>query len=276
MKKVAILGAGPAGLMAAHAASQFGSLVSIFTQGVDGPTKSRLGGAQFLHKPIEGINDTFVPDGMLTYRLAGSNDGYQAKVYGEEPVPFVSMERVQDGMIVPAWRLEETYDRLWETYVQSSLDHINVVDVSAAWLMDLIEGGFFDLIVSTIPKTAVCLAHAGLTDGRPHAFVSQSIRIRNECAFEGEAIKAANTIWYDGSKNVSWYRTSMLFGVGSTEWGETAPARLPYDGVIKARKPLRTDCKCFDGRVLFAGRFGRWEKGALTHDAYVETVKALM
>lgn len=277
MKKVAILGAGPAGLMAAYAASLCpGTFVSIFTQGDDsGPTRSKLGGAQFLHVPLPGDLVSQEPDGVITYRLAGEHMGYQTKVYGAEPVPFVSMERVRDGQEVPAWSLSGIYDRLWEYLITGSEHRVNVVDINAAWLIDLCESGTYDHIICTLPRTAVCLGHAGLIE-RSHTFVSQTIRIRNECAFSESLMPdGTNTIWYDGTRNVSWYRTSMIFGVGSTEWGEGAPEKLPYDRVVKAVKPLRTDCNCFNDHVIFAGRYGRWAKGVLTHDGFIKAWEAI-
>lgn len=272
MKKVAILGVGPAGLMAGYAASlRPNTFVSFFSSGGDdGPTKSRIGGAQFLHQALPGINNDR-PDAQVKYRTVGGDTIYKEKVYGSADVPFVSMSRVSDGMQVPAWRLQTTYDRLWDLMIGHG-NRVNVVDVSAAWLAALLDNGTFDLVVSTVPRPSVCLAHAGLIDGRPHTFVSQPIRIMNRPAFDiGD-----NIMIYDGTRNVSWYRTSNIFGVGSTEWSESAPERLPYDDpIVHVKKPISTDCSCFDGHVLFTGRFGEWRKGVLTHDAFKAVWKAM-
>jgi len=269
MKKVAILGTGPAGLAAAHAAGVMGHMVQIFTQGGDdGPTKSRIGGAQFLHIPLPVINDP-EPDAMLTYLTAGTTDGYREKVYGPDgDVPFVSMERIPKGGAVPAWSLIDTYDKLWDVYCSGT--SVNVISLDPKRLIDIIERGNFDLVVSTIPKPALCLAHAGLVP-EIHAFVSQRIRIANECVLPSPD----NQIFYNGTPDVSWYRTSTIFGVGSTEWGAGAPERLPYRDLVSVKKPIRSDCTCFDGKVLFTGRFGLWRKGVLSHEGFIDTMEAL-
>lgn len=271
MKRVAILGIGPSALMAAYAASFFGAFVSIFTRGDEGsPTKSKIGGAQFLHLPLPGINHD-VPDAEIRYLTSGSTDGYREKVYGEEPVDFVSMSHVVDRTVVPAWSLSATYDLLWEQMVVP--ERVNIATITPVWLHELIESGNFDLIVSTVPRMAVCLAHAGLVDGRPHAFVSQPVRIMNRSTIEE---LPDNTMVYDGTRNVSWYRTSKIFGTGATEWSESAPDRLPYEEeIVKIRKPLRTDCSCFSDHVLFTGRFGEWRKGVLTHHSFQNVYKEL-
>lgn len=272
MKKVAVLGCGPAGLMAAYAAATSGAFVSIISAGKqDEPIKSKIGGAQFLHQPVPGISDSDPLD-VVTYRTVGTHDGYRAKVYGDEDVPFVSMQRISDGLQVPAWPLSETYDRLWAEMVTHGAP-VNLMDVTPQFLHDLLETNNFDLVVSSVPKISLCLAHAGLIDGRQHAFQYSQIRVVNRAVFE---TLPNNTIRYDGTNGVSWYRTSLIFGHGSTEWGAGAPARLPYEDEIKSiKKPVWTDCNCFDGHILHVGRYGSWRKGVLAHEAYTAVKAAL-
>lgn len=271
MKRVAILGAGPAGLMAAHAAAVHGDAVSLFTQGnSEGPTKSRIGGAQYLHQPLPGICNEDQPSGTLQYFMAGTPEGYRQKVYGDADVAFVSAERIPSGE-VPAWSLQETYETLWGLYCSGS--SVNVAPMNPETLIELFEKDHFDLVVSTIPKPALCLAHAGMIH-TTHTFVSQSVRIANKCAVPTSE-HTPNTILYDGTKNTSWYRTSYIFGHGSTEWGAGAPAWLPYENLVTVKKPLHSTCNCFDGKVLFTGRYGAWRKGVLAHEAFKDVWEAL-
>lgn len=264
MKTVAIIGVGPAGLMAAHACKLAGVPFHLFGLG----DKSKLGGAQFLHKPLPLLNDD-EPDFTLAYRLRGEASTYREKVYGTSGVPFVSMENVQDGQVVPAWSLERSYGMLWADIAGDGAS-VNVLDVTPEVVLDWQERDTFGLIVSTIPKTAMCNASAR---GLSHHFWSQDIRIMNETVLDGSI--EANTIVYDGTPDVSWYRTSLINGIGSTEWGTSAPKVMPYK-TVTARKPVRTTCDCFDGtNVLFTGRYGAWTKGLLAHDAFVHTWKAL-
>lgn len=272
MKKIAILGTGPAGLLAGFAAARGGHFVSFFGSGSPGsPTKSEIGGAQFLHRPIPGIHSPDDPDFAITYKVAGSPRHYQAKVYGESEVPFVSMSNVRDGEVVPAWSLRLTYDYLWD-YLIGDGSRVNIVKIDPSWLITLIEDGPYDLIVSTIPRPAICLAHAGMIDGRPHGFSSQAVRIMNSPALP----LSDNTVWYDGTRNVSWYRTSLIDGSGSTEWGDGAPPNLfREEEIITIKKPISHDCSCFHDQVMFAGRFGEWTKGVLSHSAFEKVCDAL-
>lgn len=266
-KPVAILGTGPAGLMAAHACKLKGVPFSLFGLG----DQSILGGAQFLHKALPYLDDE-TPDALLTYSVVGDPRSYKEKVYGAAEVQFVSASRVQQGQQVPAWSLVNSYQKLWDD-IASGGNSINQLAVDPAWIFEKLEANRFQLIVSTIPRKSLCLTHAGIDmTGRAHVFVSQTVRIMNQCVL-GDSFD--NVIIYDGTPNVSWYRTSRIFGVGGTEWGESQSGKkLPYE-TVSAIKPLYTDCRCFTGKVLYTGRFGKWEKGVLTHQAFIDTWNAL-
>lgn len=280
MKPVLILGAGPSGLMAAHACKLKGIPFSIVTDGGEGnPTKSRIGGAQFVHHAVPLIMEEGKPDGMLRYHVVGDADGYQRKVYGgSDVVPFVSMTNVRDGQEIGVWSIQKAYDTLWDD-IAGGGDSLNVEFVTPEWLVSQIEEDRWGRIVSTIPRPALCLTHAGLVETKPHAFVSQRIKIANECMFYEEPDKSGvpemSHVWYDGTSNVSWYRTSMIFGVGSTEWGdEMIDRKLPYE-TITATKPISNTCQCFNGQVMFTGRYGAWKKGLLIHHAFIDTWKLI-
>jgi hypothetical protein len=263
MKPVAILGTGPAGLMAAQACALAEVPYVLF--GLGAP--SQIGGAQFLHHAIPGINDE-TPDGTITYRMVGSPFGYKEKVYGDEQVSFVSASNIKDGEQVPAWSLQETYARLLSAHAGA----INQLAIDPMWVDETLTSDRFRLIVSTIPRPAMCLSHAGMVPQQPaHAFVSQPVRIANEAMMPS----IENVIFYDGTPNVSWYRTANIFGCGSTEWGDSMKDRKLWYETVTVRKPLHTTCVCFDALVLFTGRYGKWQKGKLAHEAFVDTWKAL-
>jgi hypothetical protein len=181
------------------------------------------------------------------------------------------MANVDDGELVRAWSLVDTYKDMWD-YMVSDAD-VNIQTVDARGLHDMAEGGRFSFIVSSVPRHAVCLAHAGLIQ-TPHTFVHQDVRIMNRSVL-GDSYD--NTIIYDGTPQRSWYRTSRINGVGSTEWGESAPKDLMQtDPVFTVSKPLRHDCDCHHNhKVVFVGRFGTWTKGELVHHAFEKTLKAV-
>lgn len=269
MRPIAILGVGPAGLMAAHACALAGRPVALFSRGDQdtGPIKSKLGGAQFLHYPIPAINDADEPDAEVRYILCGTSEGYRHKVYGEDSnIPFVSMQNVKHNMVQRSWNLGATYDKLWNTLVDGTT--VNMEFIGPLWLDKALDNGWFDAIFSTIPAPSLCRSAAGM-NGSPHQFVSQKVNLITECVLDN---LPDNTIVYDGTEERSWYRCSRLFGLGGTEWSGIVP---PYGSVIKVAKPLRTSCDCYSDKVVRLGRYGTWTKGVLTHDAFLEAYRAL-
>jgi threonine dehydrogenase-like Zn-dependent dehydrogenase len=256
---VAILGCGPSGLLAAHACQSWQVPFVILSR----PVKSRLGGAQFSHIAIPGINYED-PEALITYRIQGDSETYHDKVYGKQSVPFVSIEHHQDGDQVPAWNLLRLYDQLWDEY------HRRVVpfEVGPYKAVDL-KGGIFDLVFSSVPLPSICM---GSTENQAigHWFKSQTVHILNGAL---DSSLPDNTILYDGTHDHSWYRMSNLFGTGSTEWGSGSP-RPPVSDLKTVNKPIDTNCDCHSS-IIRIGRFGTWKKGALTYHAYNTVVDTL-
>jgi hypothetical protein len=270
MKPIAVLGTGPAGLMAAHACALAGRPVALFGKSDPGTgmvTKSRLGGAQFLHDPLPLVNDDEEPDSEVYYVVRGESAIYQHKVYGDTYVPFVSMERVHNGQVQPTWNLQATYDKLWEMLVSPDTEQL---EINSAWIHKAQERQWFDFILSTIPLPQLCEAEVTM---RTHHFAYVEVKIASEpMEVYDNGVAERDYIIYDGTAERSWYRCSSLYGHGGTEWGSHIPT--PLD-VVKVRKPLRTNCNCHPD-VVRLGRYGTWTKGVLTHHAFVEALKAVM
>jgi len=257
-KPIAVLGCGPAGLMAAHACAIAGKEFVILSR----PERSMLGGAQFLHAPIPLINDE--PPVVLTYHMRGNATTYREKVYGIDPtVPFVSFSDKDHGDEQDAWNLIETYDRLWSLYG----NYINPLEASAQWIDGYADN--FSLILSTVPLVHICAARAGLIN-EVHNFQVQDIYVYPD---EMDPIPD-NTVLYDGTGLRSWYRTSHIFGTKFTEWSGLA-TKPPLSPLFKDSKPIHTSCNCWDGKVVRLGRRGTWTKGVLAHHAFLEALKVV-
>lgn len=277
---VAILGCGPAGMMAAHACSISGVKFAIFSR----PEASRLGGAQFLHQAIPLLT-SHMPDAIVNYWVVGDGRTYQKKAYGSGHQPsFVSFSNVFHGKTQQAWNLIRVYDQLWQMYSGG----INEMTVTPTDLIGIQKD--FDLVVSSIPRRALCAVQSSAPSSEVpngHRFNGQSIRIlKNQCALPADWTggNPEMTIFYNGSPQQSWYRSSSLWGHQFTEFGDGF--QLPYeqDDVVYAFKPLSHDCTCHtvkdvtkEGmpKVIFVGRYGQWCKGVLTHDAFFGTLESL-
>lgn len=260
MKPIAILGCGPSGLLAAWAVALQQRPFVIFSV----PKKSGLGGAQYLHKPIDGLTDDDMAH-MVTYRMEGDPVVYFEKAYGSMPDYQFNSDWWKPENQEPAWNLIAYYDFLWEQFSPA----INPESVTAQWLLEHIDD--FEMVVSTIPLGAICINNSMESPPYPHYFRMAPIRIKTEALNpnipDGE-------IWYDGTKDFSWYRQSHVFGHGNTEWGPTAPEKLPHKDLINGKKPTNTNCDCWPN-VLKVGRYGRWAKSEHTHDAFQHTMDAL-
>ena len=250
---VAVIGAGPAGLLAAHGLMTHGCEVAIYAPEV----RSEFRGAQVLHRHIPGLTGVFA-DGMIHIARWGSESIYRVKVYGAVELDG-GTSWDEYGDMLPVWNLTDYYQQLVGKYGHHIIDrkvmpaHIPMIERE------------FDAIINTAPASVFC-EYPGL-----HVFPSAFVRI-TEGAADGVQ---HNQIIYNGTRSNRWYRSSRLFGYGSTEW----PSRSHDEGQVIG-KPLWTDCDCHCGPKYYrAGRYGRWQKGVLSHDGYetgIEVANALL
>lgn len=253
-ERVAILGCGPAGLLAAHAVLLAGHDPIIFSV----KQKSKMPGTQYLHQPIPGLTKD-KPDGVVKYIKRGTKQGYATKVYGSPDAPC-SWVKFGEGEH-EIWHLGKMYDGLWETFETSIRDYQLGPNSVEALLMQ------YSLVISSIPAPKLC------RDVR-HDFKSQTIFISENSADFGP-LPEGNTIIYDGTDQHHWYRASVIFGKVAVETTHPMADR----GWLYGHKPVSTDCDChrheYRTRFFRVGRFGKWQKGVLTHNAFWDTVEII-
>lgn len=253
--KVAVLGCGPAGLLAAFAAEEDGHDVTVLSQHV----KSRISGAQYIGSPIPGLD---VSEEEVHYVKLGTREGYAEKVYGDKEAP-VSWDTFPEGPVA-AYRMETVYDMLWSLYY----DRIGNVELNSAMIPSICEQN--DVVLSTVPAPALCYSIPR------HEFYSATIQVA-----EAPIVGVRNLIVYSGRPEDQWYRASNLFGHPSVEFGPSSHYRngdapVYVSGYTKGHelrkgiKPTRTECDCHLHIPNYhrLGRFGRWVKGVLVIDAF--------
>lgn len=255
--KVAVLGCGPAGLMAAHAIAQAGVEPIIFSR----KQKSPLFGAQYLHAPIPGAGSGNAV--RIEYSLRGTPGMYRRKVYGPMWDGTVSPEDLEESHA--AWDIRQTYDNLWEMYHPL----IQPTEIDPAGVRFLFDRNEFDFIINTIPLSQLC--HQG------HAFRATEIVAAGDAPQIGVDVGFIykcddNTVVCNGESSPSWYRLSRIFDHTTVEWPISVNPPLPT--ASKVMKPLGHLCDCWPD-LIKVGRYGSWEKGVLSHDAYLRT-KELM
>lgn len=255
---IAILGSGPAGLVAAAALDDIAHPepfdVQIFSLGSPSP----LYGAQYLHAPIPGFTHGDPID--VKYRLSGEAEGYRNKVYGYGDVT-TSVEVLEEDH--EGWDIRQTYAALWEEY--SYLITPAVID----WQTVQAMSERYDLVISTIPATKVCRHR----DGR-HMFRHTQIMAAGSAPDIGILLDEWDSYCDEGEVVCSgrfedhWYRISRIFGYKTIEfpWSERAWAPKTAGAVMK---PIDHTCDCWaDTNVHQVGRYGAWKKGVLVHEVF--------
>lgn len=250
--KALILGCGPAGLIAAHAAVTQGADILILSKN----RKSFMKGAQYLHQPILGVPATMF---QVDYQLWGTGPGYREKIYG----------RKWDGVVSPdelvgfhnAWDIRETYDALWEMYKGAIVDW----EASFGSLVQHIGHNKPDLVVSSIPRPLLC--HDG------HTFRATSVWSSDTCWLPQDQ---ENVVVCNGESSPAWYRASRINGFENTEWPQNA--KPPVTPLWDVHKPIDHNCNCIEPagvKFVSVGRYGEWKKGVLSHEAFGKTTKAI-
>ena len=250
-KNVAIIGCGPAGLAAAHAAEGLGCIATIFS---NRKQPSRLLGPLLLQRPIPGITIDH-PDGYVKQIVIGGTIvDYRYKLYGDINIS------IQGDILAGgyhAWRIHKTYDELWRRY-HGQIIELNVTPRSLDEMADS-----FPLVVNTAPADNFC------TDSF-HQFTSKEVAVRNVVSVPNQG---DNTIIFNADPDVAWVRSSLIFGNPVTEW---PIEHIPEDGeFVVIHKPIVTTCNCHP-RVLRTGRFGAWHNETWIDTAYYDTRTALV
>jgi threonine dehydrogenase-like Zn-dependent dehydrogenase len=253
--KVAVLGCGPAGLLAAHAVALAGHEPVILSV----KQKSRIPGAVYLHERIPYLTPD-EPEGHITFHRLGERDGYARKVYGNALAP-VSWDTFPAGAY-EAWSMMRLYDKLWDTYGDLVEDVRMTEDVLHRVELE------YKLVISSIPAKTLC-------HNPYHFFNGVAVWITNFAA----DLCPDNAIIYSGDEDHDWYRTSRIFGHGATEYAKavthvTQPDWPQIVSTFAGTKPTGTNCDCHE-RIKRVGRFGRWEKGVLVHHAFRQAVDIL-
>lgn len=259
--RVVVLGCGPAGLVAAHAAVCMNADVRILSK----PRKSFMRGAQYLHAPIPLMGDQTPFD--INYQLVGGTAAdYRDKVYraarvSDEDVSVASLKGIH-----PGWDIRSAYDDLWETYG----DYVLNWEATPAALSQIIGEWSPDLVISSVPANLLC------DQPDRHSFHTQFIWSTDQAmhinTYNDDGV-GDNTVVCNAADGPSWYRSALIHGWGTTEWPEHRKPPLNSSKLWNVPKPVGTDCDCFQGRVLRVGRYGSWTKGTLVHQIFEEVLE---
>lgn len=254
--QVAVIGCGPAGLAAAHAAAGLASEVTIWAPPVRSPQRGPL----LLQRPIPGIT-TDHPDGYIRQIvIGGSILDYRYKLYGDINIS------IQGNILRPGyhcWDHIAAYDRMWAMYMDTPgrmlYHHIDEY-ISPKRLYGIHDK--YDLVVNTAPLMKLCV--------RGHKFTFKQVDITMGYSYPDQP---EDTIIFNAGDKYDWVRSSRVLGNSCTEWliGTAPPVLEPFT----IRKPISHDCNCFP-RVLGTGRFGAWRNETWVDTAYYAARDAII
>lgn len=251
-RRVLILGCGPAGLLAAHAATLLAHKPIIVSR----KRPSQLFGCQYLHQAIP--LDVWEEDPIeVDYQLRGTVEEYALKVYGPGNVP----EQVSPAKFTGkhyAWDIRKTYAELWRKYEPLVHD----VQLTANDIDGML--GYYqpDIVYTSIPLPLICADPA-------HDFRSTKCLAIGDAPEVGQrapGIAPPNTVICDGTGNTGYYRASNVFGYQTVEYPGWR-TRPPIAGVVDFFKPISNTCTCWP-ELKRIGRMGMWQKGVLAHDVF--------
>ena len=299
--KVAILGCGPSGLLAAHACYISDVEFDIYSK----KRKSELFGSQYLHNPIPQLtplSDQGVP---VKYITLGTPEEYRRKTHGKWWDGHVAPEEFEPDHT--AWDIRQAYDMLWSLYWRK-IQNYDVKEASLALQAfpdeavsyDLEQNEVlgignkknqYDLIVSTIPRTIweregdeFIFSEGWALGDAPErgVFVEEVLKEMGEN--DGGFFSSVNDgmpdnhIICDGTTGASWTRLSKVYGYASVEWPHHVPQ--PHPLASRVTKPLHYTPGPSQGDVpnsewLHVGRYGEWKKGVVVTDAFDEVYKKI-
>lgn len=261
--RVTVIGAGPAGLAAAHAAAGMDAQVRIIAPRKMTPQRGPI----MLHRPIPGINTTH-PNGYVRQLvIGGSILDYRLKLYGDVNI------KINGDILEPGfhtWSVRDAYMLLWSRYGQFIEDGVLAPDDIPEVQQEC------DLLVNTAPIINLCLnpiTQEGYPTSLPgevsrHEFTSVPVALVFKASYPDQP---PNTVIYNAREDIPWVRSSRIFQDSVTEY---KPEDIAKPDLI-IHKPLSTTCNCHP-RMLRMGRFGRWHNETWIDHAYYETRDALV
>ena len=242
--RVTIIGAGPAGLAAAHAAIGLGVSVVVRAPAVKTPQRGPI----LLLRPIPGIN-TEQPEGYIRQLVVGGSIlDYRIKLYGDQPL---DLKTSQPEPGYHTWRVTKAYDRLWELYsklIQPGILYPGDIET-------ICDSN--DLVINAASAKNLCMVP------KRHVFQSVAVALKVKSTYPSQP---PNTVIYNGDPATPWVRSSRIFEHESTEY---APGTID-DPDIVIWKPISNTCTCHP-RVLRVGRSGTHKNLAWIDSAFYDS-----
>lgn len=284
--KVAILGCGPTGLLAAHACWMSGVDFDIFSK----KRKSFLFGSQYLHTPIPRIVEEYEGED-IEYVNIGTPEEYRRKAHGDRWDGVI-----EDGAFETShrgWDIRQAYERLWRRYANKitqyeikppvpthegyellfSREDLPPLNPNYSRTVEDLRLFEYDLVISSVPRKIWAITGEEFTFSM--AWVAGDAPEHGK--FVPFDLPRDNQILLDGTDEVEYTRLSKVFGYTSVEWPYKALCK-PYEGASQLIRPLAYVPGPYENmanQFLHVGRYGQWEKGVVASDAFETVLEAV-
>ena len=245
--RVAILGAGAAGLLSAQALTDLGIEHDLFDKEL--PSISKAKGLHYLH------DNCGLPLRWITVHnyVLGVNEGEKPHEQYSRKLGTPLNNSLVD---LPAFNAGYDFKQAIELLVKRHLDKVSVLEVTKETVPTLLEE--YDYVINTVPlpiifPQAVCKkVDRKVMKGRPEG-IDKLVGLN------------PNQVIYNIDEQVNWYRYSNVLG---NEWTEVVEG-----GDFTISKIITTDFQSPDERIILQGRYGKWDRKFLAHHAYYETIR---
>lgn len=258
-KTATILGYGPAAMFAAWGALYSGWKVRIIAESFAKPMAGATAGVFVLHDSME----LPLRSARMTIRtFGGSQEDYRQKVYGEGDLQ-VSMPNpgLATGQLI--WDAEQAID-MADDIIRSALPEFHSYRFSGDY--EDVENdvrrafGVDGPVISTLPLINFAPALCQVTT----TFVTTGEAPADECY-----------MLYNAHPDMAWYRASAAFGRFTMEWVENPRLVGPEARPVRKVVARLDDVEPGPAGFKLVGRYGRWEKGYLSHQAFEDAIEFL-
>lgn len=263
--RVAILGGGPAGLLAAWAVVDAGHHPIIHERRPHKPDGTTAG-VFYLHAdchlPLRKQNVHVVVSGGGTDSVERQL-AYEEKVYGTRNSTHVSLPTID--LVESAYDGMQALGLCWDITHQFIAEHELL-----GWQHVLAMAERYELVINTIPLNLL--------------LPEKEWKSQEATIYRSDAPLDESYMLYNVNPAVPWYRASAVFGVFTLEYSlaiSRTDMREPQrkEGrYVKVRKVIDSPDAMPDlpPNVLLTGRYGAWSKSKLSHHAYYDTMRRLV
>lgn len=245
--KVAIVGGGLVGRIAAWGVMQVGHCPVIYDQMYDKIAKTPRG---FVYEHSD-LDLPLTPQKVwVTYQ--GTAEEYAKKVYNG----VLTGDEVSFGK----WfYTDQAYDPGDVLNWLNGLQHGMVVERGFEDMAEILElRETHDRVIFTLPLNRFVKGNFPSVRGSVGAWkVDPGEVLQNHCV-------------YNSNPDIPWYRSGAMFGWAFREFSKPIINHQPIVKVMPGDGPPEHE------NVLFTGRFGRWDKGELSHLTYDRVIKWLL